>query len=273
VVSTDIVPLRRGETADMAAVVDRLPFVARMPAKAFAQLAEGQRLARAGKVDHSVVNDPDEAAAKTRAMQAKMREDALEKFLTDRRAGCIDGLGTLDPADQHPLELQAWLDDPGQSTLLLVGGTGVGKSQAAAAVAAHAAQFGAMMRIRGGGAKLRPLLVRGGPVNEYLRRLRPDGSPDPVWKIRDEARLAELWVGDDLGAEVDGELRRFAKEEMADLLDYRLDANLRQVYTTNLSAEALETAVGDRMWSRLQEEATVIRFTGRDRRVTRRLSW
>lgn len=268
--TTEIVP-RRGGTADMSAVVPHLPFLRGVPADALKELAAGRAAARAGTVDHNVT-DPKDAARSARAVQALMREQALEKFLTDRRASCRDGLETLDD-DQHPLELQGWLDDPNQSTLLLVGGTGVGKSQAAAALAAHAAQFGAMMRLRSGGTELRPLLVRGGPVNEYLRRLRPDGSPDPVWKIRDEARLAELWVGDDLGAEIDGEVSRFAKEELADLLDYRLDANLRQVYTTNLSAEALEVAVGDRMWSRLQEEATLIRFTGRDRRVKRKLTW
>jgi hypothetical protein len=270
VVSTETA-LRRGEAEGLAAVVKS--FAGSIPAGALPALAAGRAAALAGEVDHSKVNDPKDAGQQVRSAQARMREEALERFLTDRRAACIAGLESLDPADQHPLALQGWLDDPDRSTLLLVGGTGTGKTQAASAVGSHAAQFGAMMRRRGGPPHLRPLLVRGGPVNEYLRRLRPEGSPDPVWKVRDEARAAELWVGDDLGAEVDGELSRFAKEEMADLLDYRLDACLRQVYTTNLSAEELEVAVGDRMWSRLQEEATVVKFTGRDRRVRRKLSW
>ncbi len=257
----------------MGDVVPHLPFVRSVPEHALAELAEGRRRLLAGQVDQGVVSDPAEASEETKRRQAAVRRLALEKYLTDRRSGCIVGLSCLD-ADQHPLELQAWLDDPRQSTLLLVGGTGTGKTQAAAATAAHAARYGAMMRDgRRGVVRRRPLIVRGGPVNEYLRQLRPEGSADPVWKIRDEAKLAELWVGDDLGAEIEGELRRFAKEEMADLLDYRLDANLRQIYTTNLSAEALEVAVGDRMWSRLQEGATLILFTGRDRRVVRRLSW
>lgn len=255
----------------MAAVAAALPVTRSMPDKAFAALAAGRAAALAGTVDHTV-NDRKDAVRQARETQARMREEALDKFLTLRREPCREGLVALDD-DQHPLELQAWLDDPDQSTLLLVGGTGTGKSQAAAAIASHAALYGAVMRRRGGAAELRPLLVRGGPVNQYLRRLRPEGSPDPVWKIRDEAWGAELWVGDDLGAEVADELSRFAKEEMADMLDHRLEAGLRQVYTTNLSAEQLEAAVGDRMWSRLQEEATLVRFTGPDRRVRRRLSW
>lgn len=270
--STAIEPRRIAAPPTMHEVGARL--LAGIPENALADLEAGREAALAGTVDHSVVSDPDEASEETRREQAKVRRRALEKFLTAKRAGCMVGLGCLDPADQHPLELQAWLNDPHASTLLLVGGTGTGKSQAAAATAAHAARYGAMMwderrQVPVG----RPLIVRGGPVNEYLRQLRPEGSPDPVWQIRDDARRAELWVGDDLGAELDGEASRFAREEIADLLDWRLEANLRQVYTSNLAAEDLERKLGDRMWSRLQEETTLITFTGRDRRVRKKLSW
>lgn len=244
-----------------------------IPERALADLEEGRRRAISGQVDHDAVSDPVEASDVAKREQAKVRRVALEKFLTTKRAGCIAGLCVLDD-DQHPLALQAWLDDPRARTLLLVGGTGTGKTQAAAATAAQAARYGAMVwDERHRVAERRPMIVRGGPVNQYLRELRPEGSPNPVWQIRDDARRAELWVGDDLGAEVEGEVSRFAKEELADLLDYRLEEPCRQIYTSNLAAEALERAVGDRMWSRLQEEATVIKFVGRDRRVRRTLTW
>lgn len=245
-----------------------------MPRHAVQELHEARTRALAGEVDHTVVSDPGKATEEAQREQSKVRRAALEKFLTDKRAACIAGLSVLDPATQHPTRLQAWLDDPRARTLLLVGGTGTGKTQAAAATAAHAARYGAMMwNGRRQVAERRRLIVRGGPVNEYLRQLRPDGSPNPVWKIRDDARRAELLVGDDLGAELDGEASRFAKEEIADLLDYRLEEPVRQIYTTNLTAVELERALSDRMWSRLQEEATLIKFTGPDRRVKKVLTW
>jgi DNA replication protein DnaC len=271
-VTTTIEPYSRGDARSMQDVAAGI--LRGMPRKTLQELQEGRRRALAGEANHTAVSDPDEATKEVEREQSKIRRAALEKFLTDKRSACIAGLSVLDPATQHPTELQAWLDDPRARTLVLVGGTGTGKTQAAAATAAQAARYGAMMwNGRRQIAARRPLIVRGGPVNEYLRQLRPDGSPHPVWKIRDDARRAELLVHDDLGAELDGEVSRFAKEEIADLLDYRLEQPVRQIYTTNLTSDELERALSDRMWSRLQEESTVIAFTGPDRRVKRELKW
>lgn len=269
-----IEPRRGGGTARLAQLTPQLALkvpahVADLVAK---EAAAGRAAALAGEVDHGV-SDEVEASEEAKREQAKVRRDALLKLLPDKRAECVAGLSCLD-ADQHPLELQAWLDDSRARTLILAGGTGTGKSQAAYATAAHAARYGAVMwdgrRRR---AQRRPLIVRGGPVNNYLRALRPDGSPDPVWQVRNEAVWAELWLGDDLGAELDEVGTRFMREEVADLLDARLERNLRQIYTTNLAAEDLAARLGSRMWSRLQEESTLLVFTGRDRRVRRELSW
>lgn len=271
--TTTIEP-RRGGTAQIAAVVPALPL--RVPPhvadKVAAETAAGRAAALAGVVNHDVSDDV-EASEETKRQQSLVRKAALEKLITDKRSGCLTGLACLDD-DQHPRELQAWLNDPHARTLILAGGTGTGKSQAAYATAAQAARFGAMMWDgRRGRAERKKLLVRGGPVDHYLNQLRPDGSPDPVWQVRNEAIWSQLWVGDDLGAELDDVATRFMREQLAGLLDARLERNLRQIYTTNLAADALAERLGNRMWSRLQEESTLLVFAGRDRRVRKELSW
>jgi hypothetical protein len=205
--------------------------------------------------------------------RALLRKNALEKLLPPKREACKEGLSVLFPT-QFPLELQAWLDDPHARTLILAGPTGNGKSQAAFATAAQAARYGAMMIDRQTRQAVRkPLLVRGWTVNNYLRALLPEGSPEPVWKIRDLAIGAELLINDDLGAELDVRAREWMRKEIADLLDDRLERNGRQIYTTNQPAAVVRERLGDRLWSRIQEDATVLRFTGPDLRATKELTW
>lgn len=245
---------------------------ARLDVKVVAAAAAGRAAALAGKANHDVSDDV-EASEEAKRQQALVRKAALEKLLTDKRSRCLAGLECLD-RDQHPRELQAWLSDPHARTLILAGGTGTGKSEAAYATAAQAARYGAVMWDgRRGRAEKRKLLVRGGPVDDYLNRLRPDGSPDPVWRVRDEAIWAQLWVGDDLGAELDDVATQFMRKQLAGLHDARLERNLRTIYTTNLDSDALAERLGARMWSRLQEESWLLLFTGRDRRVRRELTW
>jgi len=265
--------LPRGQ-APISEVIAALPFriPGRLDAKVDAQLAAGRLAALAGTVDHTV-SDGEEVGDQVQHQQDLVRKAALDKLLTAKREDCRVGLECL-AGDQHALELQGWLDNPHARTLILAGRPGNGKTQAAYATAAHAARYGAQMwNARKREAELRRLIVRGGPVNEYLRRLRPDGSPDPVWQIRHEAIWAELWIGDDLGAELDDVASRFMREQLADLLDARLERNLRQIYTTNHPSAVVRERLGDRMWSRLQEECTLIEFTGPDRRVRKALKW
>lgn len=270
---------RGGDEAQVGALMASLPFkvpphlvhrlgreAAELAAAASERLSRG--LAIGGDVSSGV-----EASEEAKRAQALVRRDALEKCLPPKREGCRAGLSVLYP-DQHPLELQRWLDDPYARTLILVGRAGNGKTQAAFSTAAHAARYGAMMwDSKARAAVRRPLIVRSWAVNQYLRELLPEGSPEPVWSVRNRAIWAELLVNDDLGAELDDTGSTFMRKEIADLLDARLERNLRQIYTTNHPSAVVKARLGDRLWSRLQEDSTVLTFTGPDRRAMTELSW
>jgi hypothetical protein len=249
-----------------------LPF--RMPAR-FQALAEESRAAvvAGARVNPSPASDGVPVAEEVARQQSLIRRDCLMKLLPAKRENCKAGLVVLDD-DQYPRELQAWLDDPHARTLVLAGGTGNGKTQAAFATAAQAARYGAMMwDSETRQAVRKPLIVRGWSVNNYLRALLPDGSPEPVWKIRHSAVWAELLILDDLGAELDSTAREWMRKEIADLLDDRLERNLRTIFTTNLDSDTVEVRLGDRLWSRLQEDSTSLEFFGPDRRAVKKLSW
>lgn len=204
--------------------------------------------------------------------QREIRAKALRDCLPLNREDAHRGLACLE-GDQHAEELAAWLADPLARTLILAGRTGSGKTQAAYAVAAEACHRGAAMIGRGGAVATRELLVRAWTVNGYLAELRPDGSPDPVWQIRDRARTAELLILDDLGAETDAETTEFIRRELVELLEWRLERRLRTVVTTNLKSMPLQQRFGDRLMSRLVQDATALQFLGPDRRNLRRLEW
>lgn len=223
--------------------------------------------------DHTVHRaDTKAVVADIERTRIGIRRDALLGFLTEKRHACAAGLSSL-YEDQHPGELQAWLNNPAAKTLVIAGRTGNGKTQAACATAAQAARYGAMQLDRTGNAYRRELLVRGWEIETYLQSLRPDGSPDPAWKIRTRARVADLVVFDELGAEMDDVPSEFVRKEMASILNARLERGGRTIFTTNATKETIKEKMQSRFWSRLQENATVLIFTGPDRRVTTELTW
>jgi len=264
-------PIRRGgDELPVSAVMRALPF--KIPAHLARIAEEAAERAERGEVDHNV-SGPVEASEEAKRQQALVRRDALDKALTAKRENCRAGLSVLHP-DQYPGELQAWLDDPYARTLLLAGRTGCGKTQAAFAAAAQAARYGAMTTDKRTGAVLRrPLIVRAWPVNQYLRELMPEGSPEPIWSVRHRAVWAELLILDDLGAELDDVATSFMRKEIADLLDARLERWLRTIFTTNHEPKVVETRLGERLWSRLSEDSTALAFRGPDRRTVKPLTW
>lgn len=241
--------------------------------KLFKVLKEGQEAVRRGEPRMLDEDVPPSELIERR--QEEIRAAALRACVPSGRvARAWRGLACLDPADQCPVELRRWLDDPDALTLIMAGTTGSGKTDAAYALAVEAASLtGAATRNRRGDAVARKLLVRAWTYNGYLMELRPDGSPDPVWTIRDRARTAELLILDDLGAEVDGQASQHARTEMGELLSYRVDRRLRTIVTTNLRGGALKAAIGAPALSRLKQDATIVKFLGPDRRNLNDLDW
>jgi hypothetical protein len=207
--------------------------------------------------------------------QAETRQKALLSCIPPARTDLLQkGLRALDAADQHPDEILAWLNDPDARTLILAGPTGNGKTEAGYAAQVHAATVGAAMTDRRGRVSTRSLLCRAVDVNSYLAALRPDGGADPAWTLRDRVYTCDLLLGDDLGAELDNEeMKAFVRDELARLQTWRLEHNLRTIWTTNRRGHELRTMVGGRMWSRMHERSVAITFTGPDRRKLSKLDW
>lgn len=246
---------------------------AEMKDKLFKELREGAERVRRGEPRQLDEEVPPNELIERR--QDEIRREALRACVPSGRVPRVrKGLSCLDQADQHPGELRRWLDDPDALTLILAGKTGSGKTDAAYALAVEAASLtGAATRDRRGEPVSKKLLVRSWTYNGYLMELRPEGSPNPVWEIRDRARTAELLILDDLGAEVDGAASQHARSEMGELLSYRIDRRLRTIVTTNFKGEALKGSIGAPALSRLKQDATVLKFVGPDRRNLNDLDW
>lgn len=77
---------------------------------------------------------------------------------------------------------------------------------------------------------------------------------------------AELVVFDDLGV---GKLSDFDKNNLLDIIDYRLNNHKSIIFTSNLNQDGLVNLFGDRLASRIYNTSIVIQFRGRDRRGDR----
>lgn len=262
---------------------------ARLRADLGPEVQERARLAREARksgvpIPRSGSDDDIPVSDVVQRQQAEARERALQACLPSARMAAEVGLAGLE-ADQHAEEIAAYLNDPEILTLILAGRTGSGKTQAAYATAAEAARNGAMVRNRKGQVVRKQLLVRAWTVNGYLQELRPQGSKQPVWEIRDRAYNAELLILDDIGVAMDEEATRFFQETIHELLSYRLNQGYRTIFTTNLRSRdaynerqeriqvGLATRVGHTLWSRLNERSMVLTFTGPDRRMMNELDW
>lgn len=247
--------------------------------RAFANCVEGGRRRGPQRSRAEIVSvdgvPPNEYLLRVKAEAVRR---ALLSCIPPDRLDLLDrGLSVLDPSDQHPGDILAWLGNPDARTLILAGPTGNGKTQAGYAMQVHAATAGAAMRDGRGCVEVRPLVCRAIDVNSYIASLRPDGSAEPAWKLRDQVYSCELLLGDDLGAELDSEeMTVFMRTELANLQTYRQDRRLRTIWTTNRRGSELKKMVGSRMWSRLHKDVTTITFKGPDRRklsMEKELDW
>lgn len=141
--------------------------------------------------------------------------------------------------------LTEWAIDPRGRNLVLFGAVGSGKSHGA--VAACRLSF------------FRGLDVMFLPVVEMLDELRP-GGPDGYLK---DLMAVDRLILDDLGLERHTD---WTAERLYALVNRRWMEERPTVATTNLSPEALEEAIGPRMFSRLMGGAVTLGIVGPDRR-------
>lgn len=144
-----------------------------------------------------------------------------------------------------------WLKDHDRKGLLIVGPVGVGKTGIATWVA----------RICG-----EPTFARYWAVRDLLASIKADFDSDGDTLGR--AKRKPLLVLDDLGTERPTE---FNRDRLAELIEFRFNAGLATVVTTNLHQRggegSLQAHLGPRAYSRLVESTTELIVTGVDRRL------
>lgn len=145
--------------------------------------------------------------------------------------------------------LRQWSVEP--VNLLLFGPVGTGKSHAAAAAA-----FETWMRGYDVECWEVPVLL-----DEIDWR-----APDAALVVRTVSRCDVLLL-DDLGADP---LSEWARGRVTRVVTERWRRDLPTIVTTNLEPDGLADAVGERVYSRLADDAVAVKVTGPDRRRVRR---
>jgi DNA replication protein DnaC len=179
----------------------------------------------------------------------QFRAEQIVAAIHGRWAGRYD---TAEPVPKVAAWIRRHLTDPtAHPTLVISGDTGTGKTHnAVAALKAIATE--------------RPELVWTSTTHtdlgDELRPRRDDSHEGALNQYLD----AGLVILDDLGA---GMITAWTTDCIQRLVDRRWTRRLATIYTTNLGADQLRDAVGDRVVSRLGD-ATHVNLSGGDRRWT-----
>lgn len=198
-----------------------------------------------------------EDAAARRAVQAS-------NLSARWRANLPDNYRDAKPADLDPevrAEIQAFVkaalvpvgkDSQGEDrpsptalNLILTGDIGTGKTHAAYALGNWAVAQGHW--------------VQAWNVADLLDDMRPDHDADAYKR----ASTCRLLILDDLGT---GRVTDWAKEQMARLVNARVNARLATIITTNTSGILLREVWDRRMIDRLDEKSVPVHFEGESRR-------
>lgn len=169
-----------------------------------------------------------------------------------------------DATAEHP-DIQAWADraakDYREAGFLVINGSiGTGKTHQA---------YGALRRIAEAGPKRFEMLAITAP--DLYARMRPGGSDKGAeHELKQFARIPLLLL-DDLGTE---KLSEFTEEATYRIVNERYNACLPLIITTNHAVRApdgsgipdLVTRLGDRLASRLAQDAHIVTLTGPDLR-------
>jgi DNA replication protein DnaC len=135
-------------------------------------------------------------------------------------------------------------------SLFISGPVGTGKTYQA---------YGALRAIAARGIRARWEAVS---APDLYSRLRPRPGVDSEIEFRTVASLGLLLL-DDLAA---AKATEWTEEVTYRLINHRYEHQLATIFTTNLKAKEIATAVGERIASRLAEMCTVVPLTGEDRR-------
>lgn len=184
-----------------------------------------------------------------------------EEFAADNRARAAEYFQANAPARyrhaiaSHPAVtdwVTRYLLDPAVAgDLVLLGGTGVGKTYQA---------YGALAAIGQSGRPLIRWIAESAP--DLYARLRPS-SGLPLEPEFNRVANAPLLLIDDLGAAKGTD---WTEETTFRLIDRRYNRCLPTIYTTNLPHAELKKLLGDRVNSRLRQTSTQINLDGPDRR-------
>lgn len=179
----------------------------------------------------------------------EFRADQIAAVIHERWAGRYD---TAEPVAKVVSWIRQHLADPGEhSTLVISGDTGTGKTHNAIA---------ALRAIVTGRPELAWASTTHADLGDELRPRRDDSHEGALDQYLD----AGLLVLDDLGA---GMTTAWTTDCVQRLVDRRWTRRMPTIYTTNLGADQLRDAVGDRVVSRLGD-ATHVNLGGNDRRWT-----
>ncbi|MFF4543592.1 ATP-binding protein [Streptomyces sp. NPDC001406] len=177
----------------------------------------------------------------------------------------------LDP-NQKPNTLRNWLGSlveakkrkarPEVLNLIVPGNIGSGKTAAVCALGNEAADQG--------------LVVRFVKHATYLTWRRPDSAPHNLTahQVRERFVTCDLLILDELCGEMDMTATEFARKETVDLIDSRLAAGRATAFSTNLRSRSqpgspglgVVDILGERLLSRLEASAHLVKITGPDRR-------
>jgi DNA replication protein DnaC len=153
----------------------------------------------------------------------------FETFVTNRPGMSLEKASNL----QSALDLaRKYAGDP-QGWLIFLGGYGCGKTHLAAAIANHALQRGRTV-----------LFVVVPDLLDYLRATYAPTSPVSYDERFEQVRNAPLLILDDLGTQSS---TAWAQEKLFQLLNYRYNARLPTVITSNQRLEEIDLRLRSRM--------------------------
>jgi DNA replication protein DnaC len=136
-----------------------------------------------------------------------------------------------------------------RNCLLMIGGTGTGKTHLAAAIANVLVDRGIPTRFATFGA--------------HLENIRKEFDVSGQKKYLDEIKGVPMLVLDDIGRE---KVTDWTRSVLFDIVNYRYEHLLPMILTSNLQGAELANYCGDAVWSRLYEMCDTLEMNGEDYR-------